>query len=95
MHMTRKGFVCRAASANPASVSDDVGHVALMADSLAVADHWRVVVDALAGQDFPVVEALGFAFEVPLADDGRLIAGLVQQPGERDLRAVEPLLLLL
>jgi hypothetical protein len=70
-------------------IGDEVGGVALVLDLLAVADHRRVVVDALAREDVPVVEAGGVADQVPFADDGGLVAGLLQQLGEGLLRAVE------
>ena len=57
-----------------ARVGDDVGHVALMLDLAARRDHRRVVVDALARQDLPLVEAGRVADQVPFAEDGRLIA---------------------
>ena len=43
--------------ASRACVGDDVGDVAVLLHLLAVADHRRIVVSALAGQDVPVVEA--------------------------------------
>ena len=73
-----------------ARIRDDVGGIALVLHLLAVVDHRRVVVHALARQDVPLVEAGRIGDEVPLADDRRLVAGAVQQLGERDLRAVEP-----
>ena len=70
-------------------IGDDVGGVTLVFDALAVVDHRGVVVDPLARQDVPFVEAGRVADQVPLADDGRLVAGGVEQLGEGRLRAVE------
>ena len=70
-------------------VSDDVGDVTLHLDHALGVLHRRVVVDALSRQDLPEVEAGGVADEVPLAYDGGLIAGLLQQLREGELRAVE------
>jgi hypothetical protein len=43
----------------------------------------------LAGKDFPVVKTGGIADEVPLADDGGLVTGLLEVFGKRGLPAVE------
>src|SRR5262249_47339523 len=64
--------LCAVAQPVYAQLGDDVGGVALVLNLLAVMDHRRVVVDALAGQDVPLVEAGGIADQVPLADDRRL-----------------------
>ena len=39
----------------------------------------------LAGQDAPGIEARRVGHQVPLADDGRVVAGLVEQAGKRRL----------
>ena len=70
-------------------VGDDVGDVTLHLHHALGVLHRRVVVDALAGQHLPEVEAGGITDEVPLADDGGLVAGLLQQLREGELRAVE------
>ena len=70
-------------------VGDDVGGVPLMRDGLAVVDHRRVVVHPLAGEDVPFVEPGRRRDEVPLADDGGLVAGGPQEFREGGLRAVE------
>ena len=70
-------------------VGDDVGHVARVLHLLAVPDHRRVVVHALPRQDVPVIEAGRIADQMPFADQGRRVAGLLQQLGKRLLRAVE------
>ena len=71
-------------------VGDEVGQIAFLRDGIVLhGDEARVVVVALAGQDFPIVEAGGQAFEVPLADDGRLVARLLEQLGHGLLGAVE------
>ena len=60
-------------------VRDDVGAVSLFhAACPVVVDEGGVVVFALAREYVVVVEARGFAHEVPFADDGRLVAGLLQ-----------------
>ena len=71
-------------------VRDDVGRVTRHRDGFAVLDHRRIVVHALTGKDLPEVEAGRIRAEVPLADDRGLIAGLLQQLREGDLRTVEP-----
>ena len=60
---------------------------------LAHLDHLGVVVEALAGQHIPVVEA-GWVVDaavaqVPLADDGGLVAGGLQQLGHGNLAPVK------
>ena len=73
-----------------ALVGDEVGQIAFLGDGIVLhGDETRVVVVTLAGQDFPIVEAGGQAFEVPLADDGRLVARLLEQLGHGLLGAVE------
>ena len=71
-------------------LANDVGGVALMLDALAILDHWRVIVDALAGEDVPMIETGRIAPQVPFADDRRRITGRLQQFGKRGLSAVEP-----
>ena len=51
--------------------------------------HRRVIIDALPRQDLPEVETDRVAHQVPLADDGSLVASLLEELGEGDLRAVE------
>ena len=55
-------------------VREDVGGVALPRNQLPIAAHAGVVVGPLAAQDVPVIEARGLALQVPLADQGRLVA---------------------
>ena len=71
------------------TLGDDVRHVARLLDVLAHADHGRVVVDALAGKDLPMVETRRVAHQVPLAEDGRLVAGFLQELWKGGLRPVE------
>src|SRR5262249_7351439 len=54
-------------------VGDDVGDIALAFGLLAVVDHGRVVVLALAGKDVPVIEPGRIGDEVPFADHGGLV----------------------
>ena len=73
-----------------ALVGNKVGQVAFLLDGIVLhGNEARIVIVTLAGQDFPVVEARRQAFEVPLADDGRLIARLLEQLGHGLLGAVE------
>ena len=70
-------------------VSDDVGDVTLRLHHALRVLHRRVIIDALPRQHLPEVEADGVADEVPLADDGGLVASLLKELREGDLRAVE------
>lgn len=73
-------------------VRDDVGGVAGVLDaSLALLDHGGIVVRALANEDFVVVEPLRVLLvaQVVLADDRRLVAGLLEEFGERLLVLLE------
>ena len=71
-------------------VGDDVGAVALVTfTSAGLLDEVGVVVASLAGEDFPVVESGGVTDEVPFADHGGLVTGLLDQLGEGGLAAVE------
>jgi len=70
-------------------VGDDVGRVAGEVGGAVGRAEPGVVVGALADQHPPVVEAGRLGLEVPLADDRRLVAGLLEQLGERLLRRVE------
>ncbi len=70
-------------------IADDVARVAFVLHLLAVVDHRRVVVGALARQDVPVVVAHGIAAEVPFSDDGRLVAALLKHRRESGLGAVK------
>ena len=70
-------------------VGNHVGDVARLDLLLAVLDEEGRVVFALRHQNAPEVEALRVGVQMPLADHGRLVAGVVQQLGEGLLRAVE------
>ena len=70
-------------------IRDDLGGVAGVLNALAIADHRRVVVRALADEPFIVVKAGGLGLEVPLADQGGLVAGGLEEFGVGLLRAVE------
>src|SRR5690606_39288618 len=52
-------------------------------------DERRIVIQALPGQNIPVIKAGRIALEMPLADDGGVITGLLQCFGDRPLTAVE------
>ena len=70
-------------------IGDDVGDVAGILDGLAHADHGRIIVDTLAGEDLPEIEAGGIGAEMPLANDRGLVAGLLENLRKRGLRAIE------
>ena len=71
-------------------VGDDVRHVSLLAYGVAGhGDEVGVVVVALSRQHVVVVEARGCAHKVPLADERRLVAGLLHEFGHGLLRTVE------
>ena len=48
-----------------------------------------IIIIALAGNYFPIIETCGQALQVPLADDCSLVTGLLQQLGHGLLRTVE------
>ena len=69
---------------------DEVVAVAFKALTLIVhLNEVGVVVGALAGKDFPVVEADGVGVEGPFADHGGGVAGVAKEIGEGLLEAVE------
>lgn len=70
-------------------VGDHIGHMALCLDQLALADHRRVVVYALAGKDLPEIKAGGIGAEVPFPNHGGLVAGALEKFGKCRLGAVE------
>jgi hypothetical protein len=70
-------------------VGEDLGDVAGAFDARAIADHGGVVVLALVDEDVVVVEAAGFGAEVPLADEGGLVAGLLEQYWKGGEAAIE------
>ncbi len=70
-------------------IADDVGHVAFVLNLFAVANHGRVVVDALAWKDVPMVEASWVGHEMPFADERGGIAGLLEQFWKGGLLSIE------
>ncbi len=70
-------------------LGDQIRHVAFALHLLAVVDEHRVVVVPLVDEDLPLVEARRRGLQMPLADDGRLVAGRLQQLRQRHLAAVE------
>jgi len=71
-------------------VGDDVGGIAFHLCAFAVhLDEGRVIIVALSRQDFPMVESLRIAYEVPLANHRCLIAVLLKEFRESQLVAVE------
>ena len=63
-------------------IADQVGAVAGVLLAAGGSEEGGIVVDALAGEDVPVVEAGGVGDEVPLADHGGLVAGALQFLGD-------------
>ena len=70
-------------------VGDDVGAVSLELLLLTHFDHGGVVINALAGQHDPVIEAARIVLQVPLADEACLVAGALQQLGDVLTRRIE------
>ena len=66
-----------------------VGGIALAAHCVAIVYECGVIVVALPYQYIPVVEAGRFGNKMPFANDGCLVAALLQQFGECLLRTVE------
>src|SRR6185436_627467 len=73
-------------------IGDEVGAVAGMLFALAAVDERRIMVNALAGEDVPVVEARGVGREMPLADHGSLVSGGLELFGDVVARGVETVL---
>ena len=70
-------------------IRDEIGDVAFVLDLGSVLDEHRIVVVALVYEDPPLVETGRVRLQMPLPHDGRLVAGRLQQLGQRDLAAVE------
>ena len=70
-------------------VGDDVGEVALLLILSFGIDEARIVVVTLSREDVPVVKTRRGTVQVPLSDDGGLIACGLQQFGHRLLRTVK------
>ena len=70
-------------------VGGDVRHIAVVALFCAHFNKIGVVIRPLSGQDIPVIETGGDAFQVPFANHGRLVAGLLQQFGKGLLAPVK------
>ena len=86
-----EGFVRVAFLLEPleAEVGDDVRSVSDVLDRLAVLFHARVVIGTLTVENFITVESRGVGFQVPLSDQGGLVACLAKDLGEGHLRAIE------
>ena len=65
------------------SVGHQVSHVSLITYGALGGDEVRVVVVTLSRQDRPVIETRGIRLQMPLAHERRLVAGLLQELGER------------
>ena len=72
-------------------IRDDVRHVSAGVGLLtsSCVEH-RILIHALAGKDFPFVEAGRVAAKMPLADHASVVAALLQQTRDGHARAVEP-----
>ena len=70
-------------------VSDDVSDVAFVLDGGAHLDGRRIVIHALAGEDVPVIKALGIGHEMPFANDSGLVASRLHDLREGLLGAIE------
>ena len=56
---------------------------------LAVPDHRRIIINTLAGQDFPIIKTGRVGFQVPFPNHGCLVAGLLEQLRKGVLRTIE------
>jgi len=70
-------------------IRDDVRAISFDADLSVLCQEVGVIVQALPRQDFPIVESLRFALQMPLTVKRRLVARFPQQLRERLLIAVE------
>ena len=71
-------------------IGDEVRHIpVLLYRIIILGDEVRVIIIALSGHNLPIIEAGRQAFEVPFADEGRFITGLLQEFRKGLLRSVE------
>ena len=92
VHHQKKRLVLRPlADEVDRELGDDVGRVASGVGlvSCCRVEH-RIEIGALSRKDFPAIEALRIASEVPLADHAGVVAALLQQLRDRRTAAVEP-----
>ena len=92
VHHQKKRLVLRPlADEVDRELGDDVGRVASGVGlfSCCRVEH-RIEIGALSRKDFPAIEALRIASEVPLADHAGVVAALLQQLRDRRAAAVEP-----
>ena len=72
-------------------IGDQIGDVSFTPVLAGGGEEVGVVVIALAGQHFPMIETGGVRLQMPLADNGGLVAGGLQQLGHCLLRSVKRL----
>src|SRR4051812_32981795 len=60
-----------------------------MFDAFTHSEHGRVIINSLSGKDFPIIEAGGIRFQMPLTYDSGLIASRLEQLGHGGLRSVK------
>ena len=70
-------------------IGDEIFDIAGEGFAFAHFDEFGVMVAALAGEDAPVIEACGVAFEVPFTDDTGVITGGLKVFGDSGLGAIE------
>ena len=71
-------------------VGHDVGHIPGALDQRTVhPDEMRVIIVALAGEDFPVIESPGRRLQVPFADQCGDITGILEELRKSHLATVE------
>ncbi len=98
VHKEYEGLALVALVLHPVNglVGHDVGHIALFACFGAVhVDKVGVVIVTLCRQNVVVVKARGGAHQVPLANDGGLVASLLHEFGHGLLRTVKHAVLII
>ena len=70
-------------------IGDEIGDVAFGLDAFTISDHGGSVIEALPDQSLIVVEPNRLTLEVPLADQRRLIPGLLGEGRKRWLSSIE------
>ena len=91
LHHEDEGFFFVALGAEPllGLVGDDLADVASFPVVAFGCDEVGIVVAALAGEDFPVVETGGLTGKVPFANQGGLITDFLEELGKGLLGTVE------
>lgn len=87
-----KRFVCAPVLQEvDGEVRDDISDVALNDVAAIRVDKRGIEINALAGQDFPIVKTGRVAAQMPFADHASVIAGSLEILGDGRLGAVEPI----